>query len=38
MNNFVISLTQKLRLANLASARRQFDAQTSELLARAHDY
>jgi len=38
LNNFVVSLTQKLQLANLASARRQFDARTSELLARVHDY
>lgn len=38
LNNFVVSLTQKLQLANLASARRHFDARTSELLARAHDY
>jgi len=38
LNNFVVSLTQKLQLANMASARRQFDAQTSELLARVHDY
>jgi len=38
LNNFVIGLTQKLQLANLASARRQFDARTSELLAHVHDY
>lgn len=38
LNNFVVSLTQKLQLVNLASARRQFDALTSELLASAHDY
>ncbi len=38
LNNFVVSLTQKLRLTNLASARRQFDAKTTELLARVHDY
>jgi len=38
LNNFVVSLTQKLQLANMASARRQFDAQTSVLLARVHDY
>lgn len=38
LNNFVVTLTQKLQLANMASARRQFDAHTSELLARAHDY
>jgi hypothetical protein len=37
-NNFVVSLTQKLQMANLASARRQFDARTSEMLARVHDY
>ena len=38
LNNFVVSLTQKLQLVNLASARRQFDARTSELLAHVHDY
>jgi predicted transposase YbfD/YdcC len=38
LNNFLVSLTQKLQLANMASARRQFDARTSELLARVHDY
>ena len=38
LNNFVVSLTQLLQLANLASARRQFDARTSELLASVHDY
>jgi predicted transposase YbfD/YdcC len=38
LNNFVVSLTQKLQLPNLASARRQFDARTSDLLARVHDY
>ena len=38
MNNFIVSLTQKLQLANLASARRHFDAKTTELLARVHDY
>jgi len=38
LNNFVVSLTQKLQLTNLASARRQFDAKTVELLARASDY
>lgn len=38
VNNFVISLTQKLQLPLLPSARRQFDARTSELLARSHDY
>lgn len=38
LNNFVVSLTQKLQLLNLASARRQFDAQTSQLLAHVHDY
>ena len=38
LNNFVVSLTQKLQLTIMASARRQFDAQTSELLARVHDY
>lgn len=37
-NNFVVSLTQKLQLTNPASARRQFDARTSELLASVHDY
>src|SRR5690606_18354286 len=34
----MVSLTQKLRLANLASARRQFDAETSQLLTMTHDY
>jgi hypothetical protein len=38
LNNFVVSLTQKLQLANMAFARRQFDAQITELLARVHDY
>lgn len=38
LNNFVVGLTQKLQLHNLASARRHFDAKTTELLARAHDY
>jgi predicted transposase YbfD/YdcC len=38
LNNFVVSLTQKLQLANLASARRQIDAKTSELLTRVHNY
>ena len=38
LNNFVVSLTQKLQLANLASARRQFDAKTTELLMFVHDY
>lgn len=38
LNNFVVSLTQKLQLLNLASARRQFDALTSDLLAHVHDY
>jgi predicted transposase YbfD/YdcC len=38
LNNFVVSLMQKLQLTNLASARRQFDARTSQLLARAQDY
>lgn len=38
LNNFVVSLTQKLQLFNLASARRQFDALTSDLLAQVHEY
>lgn len=38
LDDFVVSLTQKLQLANLASARRPCDAQTRELLARFHDY
>jgi len=38
LNNFVVSLTQKLQLVNLASARRLFGALTSKLLASAHNY
>jgi predicted transposase YbfD/YdcC len=38
LNNFVVSLTQKLQFANLASARRQFDAKTTELLTVVRDY
>jgi predicted transposase YbfD/YdcC len=38
LNNFVVSLTQKLQLTNLASARRQLDAKTADLLARVPDY
>ena len=37
LNNSVVSLTQKLQVVSLASARRQFDARTSELLAHVHD-
>jgi len=38
LNNFVVGLAQKLHFANLASARRQFDAKTTQLLAAVHDY
>lgn len=38
LNNFLVSLTQHLKLNNLASARRQFAAKTTEILARALDY
>lgn len=38
LNNFVVGLTRMLQLANLASARRQFAAKTTELLAHVHDY
>lgn len=38
LNNFVVGLTQKLQLTNLASARRQFAAKTTQLLLRAYEY
>ena len=37
-NSFVVSLMQKLQSANLASARRQFDAKTIQFLTHAYDY
>lgn len=38
LNNFVVSLVQKLHFANLASARRKFDAKTTKLLMHVHEY
>lgn len=38
LNNFVVSLAQKLHFTNLASARRHFDARSTELLMHVHDY